>query len=470
MLRPPKQPARCCVTAQTSPAQPASHPIDRLYRAAAGNRMLAVVLVVTALALLLSLLLPQAPPETAQQSTARWLAETSARYGGFGGILQAAGLFDLRNSPWLRGLLGLLAFILLLRLGLAAAEAWQRLRRPDPAATALFAQRWPWQVDVAMAGNAATAAAELADDLRSEGWRVASAAGDQVVYLAAERSAWGVLAAPALYAGLLLALAGLWLGQSTGWVEPGIVLAPGQSVRLRQDDTLVLSALPAQDGFTVQRDGEPAVEKMFPAVGAARAAGVAVRRTGAGQALTVNARDAAGGAVPLQPVDRRGPAQESLTLVFDQPRAEQLFVAPASELVFSVVAFPALPERGFSGPTYLVQAFPAGQQTPIANQFIEGGANLAVGDAIYTLSAGRFVVVEVSRNPGLPVIIAGCALALFAVALALWRPAGRLAITVQNQRHGAGITTRLQASPLWRQAQPWLAAWAATYSREGQHP
>lgn len=470
MLRPPKHPPRCSVTAQTSPAQPTTHSIDRLYRIAAGDRMLAGVLALTALALLLSLVLPQAPPESAQQSSARWLAETAGRYGGFGAAMQAAGLFDLWHSLWLRALLGLLAFILLLRLGLAAAEAWQRLRRPDPAQAALHVQRWPWRADVAVADDAPTAAAELGDDLRSEGWRVASAASEQATHLVAERSRAGVLAAPLFYLGLLAVLAGLWLGQWAGWREAGVILAPGQPVRLSQDDNLVLALQAEQDSLLVQRDGGQAQERSLAALGAANAAGVWIRRTGSGQALIVSAQDLAGAVVPLQAVERRGPPQGALTLVFDQPRAEQVFLAPSSQLVFSVVAFPALPEQGFSGPAYLVQAFPADQQAPITNQFIQGDANLAIGDTIYTLSAGRFMVVEVSRNPGLPVIIAGVALALLAAGLALWRPAGRLAVTVQSQRHGASVSASLQASPLWRQAQPWLAAWAATYSREGQHP
>jgi hypothetical protein len=252
----------------------------------------------------------------------------------------------------------------------------------------------------------------------------------------------------------------------------GIVLAPGQSVRLSQDDTLVLAAPPAPanspvDDVRVQRDGQPAVEAAFSFFGTARASGVAIRRTGVGQALSVTASDASGSPLPLQPVDRRNPPQGLLTLVFDQPRSEQLFLAPANELVFSVVAFPALPERGFSGPAFLVQAFPSGQQQPIANQFIEGNADLVIGDAIYSLAAGRYVIVEVSRNPGLPVIALGGIVALIAALLALWRPAGRLSLTVQRQRHGAEVTARLQASPFWRQASQWLAAWTTTYRREG---
>lgn len=461
--------------AQTTSPAPAVHPLDRLYRFAASDRVLAVVLGLTAVALLLGVLLPQAPPATAQQSTERWLAETASRYGSLGGAMQAAGLFDLWRSPWLQALLAALAFCLLLRLGLAAGDAWRRLRRPDPTAAAGEALRWPLHADVALDGDAEAAAAELAEDLHSEGWRVAQTAGGATAQVVAERSAVGVLAVPLFYLGLLAALAGLWLGQQAGWREAGLVLAPGQPVRLTEDDTLVVSSQPAPAGevadtFLVQRDGQPAQETTFSVLGASRAAGVSIRRTGDGQALTVSARDGTGAAVLLQPLDRSGPPQSSLTLVFDQPRAEQLFAAPASELVFSVVAFPALPERGFSGPTFLVQAFPAGQQAPIANQFIQDGADLAIGDAIYTLTAGRFVTVEVSRNPGLPVAVAGAVLALMAALLALWRPAGRLSLAILRQRHGVQVDARLHASPFWRQAPQWLNAWTTTYRAKDDLP
>jgi hypothetical protein len=438
---------------------------------AASDRVLAAVLGLTALALLLVELLPQAPSSSVQQNPERWLAETASRYGSLGRLMQGAGLFDMQHSPWLLALLALLAFVLLLRLGLAVGDAWQRLRRVDPAATARAAQRWPLHAEVSLVGAVETLAAELTHDLHSEGWRVASVADGDTVHASAERSIWGVLATPLFYLGLLAALAGLWLGQQTGWREVDVTLAPGQPVRLSQDDTLVLTAqlepaASAVERILIQRDGQPAEERVFAWLGAARAAGVSVRRTGEGQVLSVSGRDAAGNAALLQPVDRSGPPQRSLMLVFDQPRAEQLFLAPDSEMVFSVVAFPALPERGFDGPTFLVQAFLAGQQAPIANQFIQDGVELAIDEVVYTLTTGRFVIVEVSRNPGLPLTLAGVALALAAAWLAIWRPAGQLALTVGRQRAGARVAVRLNAARFWRHAPQWLAAWSTTYSRE----
>ncbi|MEI2691454.1 MAG: cytochrome c biogenesis protein ResB [Anaerolineae bacterium] len=154
-------------------------------------------------------------------------------------------------------------------MGLAANDARQRLRQPDPAAVANLAPRWPLQAVVSLTTNVDLAAAELAENLRSEGWRVKSVMTGDAGYAVAERSIWGVLAAPLLALGLLLVLAGLWLGQWAGWREAGIVLAPGQPVRLSQDDSLVLAARPdgAVDGVVVQRNGQPAIDRAFTAWG-----------------------------------------------------------------------------------------------------------------------------------------------------------------------------------------------------------
>ena len=448
---------------------PTAHPIDRLYRAAASDRLLIGVLAVAALASLLSLLLPQAPAPTAQESTARWLAETASRYGALGGVMQTLGLFDVSHSLVWRLLLAALTLIGLLRFGLAAEEAWSRLRAGDPARWLAQAQRWPLRAQVAADADAARVMAEAAEDLRNEGWRVIQpAAGAATPLMIAERSRAGVIAAPLFYLGMVAVLAGLWLGQWRGWRETAISLPPDQPVHLSHDSSLTLRAEsgPAAGAETIwlQRDGGPALQKSFSFAGLLYGAGVWVRRTGAGQALTVTASSAAGDALSLQPVDRRSAAQTELTLSFDQPRAEQLFLVPAREVVFSVVAFPALPERGFDGPAFLVQAFAANQREPVTNQFVEGNAQLTVGDDLYSLSAGRTVTVEVSRRPGLPAAALGLLAMLAGAMLALRRPAGRLVLAVQPQRRTPELIAALRPSLFWRQAAQWLAVWASAYS------
>ncbi len=394
------------MTAQTSPLVPSPNPIDRLYRLVASDRVLGVLFVLLALSVLAGMLLPQAPSNLAQSdTTARWLAETSSRYGSMGGVLQSAGLFDLWHSAWFRGLVAVVAFILLLRLGLAIGDAVKRLRNPDAAAAVEEAWRWPLHVTIELDRDSASAVAELSEDLLSEGWRIVSAETVSGAVIVAERSPWGLVAIPLVYAGVLLALAGLWLGQLTGWREGDVALLPGQPVSLRHDSRLSIG-LAGEDASSgtliVQSNGATPVSGVFSPAGRARLAGLTIRRTGQGQALAVSMRDELGQALQLQSSDQPSPTQPSIDLIFDQPRAEQVFFVPARQLVVSVVAFPALPERGFAGPTFLVQAFQTGQREPVFNQFVEGDTDLTIAGDALQLRSGPLVIVEISRNPAAP--------------------------------------------------------------------
>ena len=469
------------MTAQTSPLVPSPNPIDRLYRLVVGDRVLGALLVLLALSVAAGMLLPQAPSNLApSETTARWLAETSSRYGSLGGVLQSAGLFDLWHSDWFRGLVAVVAFVLLLRLGLAIGDASKRLRNPDPAAVVKEARRWPLHATIELDADSASVVAELSEVLFSEGWRIAQAESVSGAVIVAERSPWGLVAIPLFYAGILLALAGLWLGQLVGWSESDVALLPGQPVFLRHDQGLAISLAGEDAGagmLTVQSNEGATVSGEFSPTGRAHLSGLTIRRTGQGQALAVSVRDKLGQTLQLQSSDQPSPAQPALDLVFDQPRAEQVFFVPARQLVVSVVAFPALPERGFAGPTFLVQAFRTGQREPVFNQFVEGDADLTVAGDSLQLRGGPLVTVEIGRNPAAPLVVAGLVLAVAGLLLVLWRPAGRLALSLQSTpkvparsalastHHGVSVDVSLQPSPAWRQAGRWLLAWTSTYGR-----
>lgn len=463
---------------------PSPHPVDRLYRRMMGDRVLGALIVLLAVAVVLGLFLPQAPATLADpDAMGRWLAETSNRYGSLGSILQSAGLFDLWHSLWFRALVAGLAFILLLRFGFALGDAIKRLHRPDPLAAVAEARRWPLHATIELHQALASTSAELVDDLRSEGWRVTSVDSDSNATIVAERSRWGLAAIPVFYAGLLLVLAGLWLGQLLGWREGNLALLPGRPVLLQHNSQMSISLVDEGTGgdtVVVQSsDGTLATGALSDA-GRTRLAGLTIHRTSQGQSLAVSAQDQDGTPLQLQSSDQPSRAQTSLNLVFDQPRAEQVFFVPGRELVVSVVAFPALPERGFTGPTFLVQAFQPGQREPVFNQFVEGDAELTVGDDRFQLHSGRLISVEVSRNPAAPLVAAGLGLVLFGLIVALWRPAGRLALSVRqpasSPAHGGkkggsthvSVDVGLQPAPLWREANRWLLAWTSAYDTREQ--
>lgn len=462
------------VPVQSAPATPANteHPIDRLYRVLASNRLLLVVAALVVVALLASLLLPQLPADRGEpDAAARWLAETAAQYGAPGELMAGAGLFNLWHSLWFQALAGLLAFILLLRLGLAIGNALRRLRNPDPQSAAAETQRWPLHVAVRLEPD--VTGAGLQEDLANEGWRVVSAGEGDATQVVAERSRVGVIAPILVYSGLLVVLASLWLGQLVGWQESAITLAPGETVALANRPGSLLSASLGADGALteVTISGSTGVSQTvsFSAGGAARAGGLALRQRAQGPALMVGANGSDGIALQLQRMEAQSTPAPSLTLVFDQPRSEQVFLLPDRQLVFSIVSFPALPERGFAGPTFLVQAFRAGQRDPVLNEFVEGDASMGVGDDTLLLRSGQFVTVDVSYDPARPLIWLGIALAALGILLALWRPAGRLSLSVQRQRGQVAVQASLDPAWSWRAASRWLTAWAATYGIVPEH-
>jgi hypothetical protein len=442
--------------------------------------VLGVLVALLTLSALAGVAFPQVPSTLIEPDAAsRWLAETSVRYGALGDFLRSIGLFDLWHSMWFRGILAGLAFVLLLRSGLAIGEMAGRLRQVDPIVAAAEARRWPLHTSVELQGDTPAAASELSEDLHSEGWRVVRIESDASTVIVAERSPLGLVAPVLFYGGLLLILTSLWVGQLTGWRESNVVLLPGRPASLLHDSrvSISLASLDAETGELIVRSGAgDAVTRSFSPSGRARLGAVTIHRTGQGQALAVGVSDQNGQALQLQSSDQLSPPQASLDLVFDQPRSEQVFFVPARELVVSVVAFPALPERGFAGPTFLVQAFRTGQREPVFNQFVEGDANLAVADAVLQLRTGSMMIVEVSRAPAMPLAVAGGALALIGLVLAIWRPTGRLVLSVRSAPEGSGRTratdsrctvsvdVSLLPSLIWRQAGRWLLAWTGTYT------
>ncbi|MEA3337473.1 MAG: hypothetical protein U9R25_16355 [Chloroflexota bacterium] len=456
------------MTNHGSVQSPKPNLIDRLYRLFVSDQLLALVLGLLALTLLAILLLPQLPRGTSKaDATARWMADTSARFGSIGPMFRDSGLFDLRQSPWLWILAALLAFILLLRFGQAMSEAIERFGGQDPTATASEAREWSLQAGFMPAGDLDTTVAELEEDLQNEGWQVRSVLATDVADLGAERNRWGLFASPLIYLGLFAILASLWLNQVLGWQEPNLVLVPGQWTRLvSRSDLQVSLEMPDQNGPAVlvrEKDAAPASQPITDR-GVAHVAGLTIKRAGEGQALTVAAQTAEGSPLQLQPLEQQSTYQSSLRLVFEQPRAERVFLVPARQLAFSIVAFPALPERGFAGPTFLVQAFEVGQPEPIYNQFVDSNTQITIGDDVYHLRTGRFMTVGVSSDPGFPLMAGSCLLVLAGLLLSLWRPAGRLHMHIQTQRAGSQrVDAGLDPSRSWRQAARWFAAWAATY-------
>ena len=252
--------------------------------------------------------------------------------------------------------------------------------------------------------------------------------------------------------------------------EAGLVLLPNAPTALSQGQYASLT-LASNDGLaTVEalRTDGTALSRDLSTTGVARFPGITVRQAGEGLALAVTAQDQEGQLLQMRSLEEGGSGQTTLNLVFDQPRAERTFLVLDRELAFSVVAFPALPERGFSGPTFLIQAIGIGQREPILNEFLQSSTSLQVGQDTYDLAVEHYAVIEVSHQPGSFLVVLGALIAGVGLALSLWRPAGHLYVRLTLSRGRVETEARLQPSPSWRQGGRWLSAWATTYEGQGE--
>lgn len=102
---------------QTPSAPGRRDPWRLVWQTAAGDGLLAILLLAVAVGLLATAWLPQTPATTSNPAAyALWLSETQSRFGKATQAVQALGLFDVAHSFGFRTLLALLGGVLLVRL------------------------------------------------------------------------------------------------------------------------------------------------------------------------------------------------------------------------------------------------------------------------------------------------------------------------------------------------------------------
>lgn len=209
------------------------------------------VAVPVALYLLAGWILPQMPGQYVGNPTqaTRWLLEIESQYPGWGRLLAGLGLFNVLHSPVFRLLMAALTLLLLVQVGDSLA-VWQRARLlkarlptetgkagealPVPGPGPIHRRRWIQPGDTE---TLAASASRCLDVLAASTGRLARFLEIQRAQIDRERrwliqfADWTALARGVTPAGLVLALAGLWMGINLGWSVQATDLAPGEEVR-----------------------------------------------------------------------------------------------------------------------------------------------------------------------------------------------------------------------------------------------
>jgi cytochrome c biogenesis protein ResB len=407
--------------------------LDGLWRAGSSASALIGLSALLTATLIVAAIFPQQPGGLEPAAAQQWLLTTATSYRSFGPLLRALGAFNVFEGTWIRILLAVFAYLLLLRLADQGRAVWHMLRRTPalpPLPTGLPAQ------EVTLPAPLGLALARVQDVLRRRFHTVIVESTPAQGQIYAERRRCGAVGPLLIYLGLLGLLLGLLIQDVAGWQMADIALAPAGHTTLARGGRLqiTLDGIAGPESVEDPRQGDAvSTVTLTQADGhsctvhighsrTARCGNLWIVQRATGPALAVSARDGAGRGLMLQSLAPGGEVSAEIHLLFRQTQTEQAFAEPTRNIAFRVVSYTALPEREINAPVFLVEAYRGDNPDPLLSQLVQDTATIALDDVVYTLQRDRHAVFEVAYLPGLWLLLFGGLLILAGAILALgWR-------------------------------------------------
>ncbi len=374
---------RDMMTSESSEPRPAATLFDGVWRVFADLRVTLALLMLGAALLVLLILFPTV-------------------MGGVG-------------RPALRVVLALLAFSLALRLALHVERAARlragRYMSPDPGL--------PAEV-VALDGSPEGARARAGQALTDAYDRVIVEEEALTRFWGVRRSS-GMIGPILAAAGALVILLGLLVNATWGQITRDLQLFEGAPPVAAGDAGLNLG-LTDGPALAIERPGRAAAYFAAAPLRPALSGFSWIYPRSGGPTLQVSATDGAGQAMALLALESETTTSGSLMLPFRANQTEQTFTAPEQGLVFRAVSYPALPERGFAGPVFLVEAYREGAPQAALSELVEDRGDLIVDGTTYALRRGRYVTADVAYAPGWPLLALGGLTTLAGLAVVFFLP------------------------------------------------
>src|SRR5919107_286514 len=326
-----------------------------------------------------------------------------------------------------------------------APGIWQAIAQPSVTTTHGFLRNAEVSVLFAAQMPADALAQQLELALRGNQYRTLAQERNGEIHLYADRWRLSRLATFPFHLALIMILAGGIVGAAWGfrdnefYIPEGSVreLGHGTGLDVRLDDFSEVyredgTALAYRSDITVMRDGQPIQSGSMTVNNPLTFGNIVFYQSGFGQAVALKIEDSAGqvlfdDALPL------GPFQSRLNP--DAPAA-RMDLLPAG-VALSVVApdedlanAPELDTLQLRPGEMFFMIRPLGADSPIAQPIgatVRQGESIQLGDLSLTfVRERRFSVLQVARNPGIPLIIAASVLLVGGLAITFYFPHRRV--------------------------------------------
>jgi hypothetical protein len=411
-------------------------PLSLVWRFFAAPSTLLILTAILAAALIVSQVVPQIPPEAADDPRA-WLAGQPGVLGWSNGLLQALGLFDLYHAAWFHLLLALIGLALLVWAVETAEIGWRTGRGRWQAAHLGDVSLWgrqPLQARLSSSLAPGDVQARL-DRVLAEGrYRRTEVSGSPAAGLVASRRAAAWWAQAVSFAALILALLGVaalaiwgWEGKdwrpATGeyWVvghgtpytvrldafAPAAQAGAGAAAARYESRLTWLEAdRPLQE--VAVSDGRPVTWR-----------GLTLRQVGITPAVTVRGSKQAGGPLLFQSAEEVANPAEEITIAFQSAGAQHLVLLPNEDrfLLFS------LSQEGTGArPSVRVDLLggPEGERQTLG--VLQASDTLQVDNLSINVALAVRPVLRVDHRPGMALVVGGLVLAVLALAVGWLAP------------------------------------------------
>src|SRR5829696_6159723 len=408
--------------------------VDRVWRFFCSVRAAVVEIAILAVLVLLGTLRGSSVP----RSIADLLPITTP-------VIDAWYAWDVFRSLPFAGILTILAVAIAVCTINRAPGIWQAIAHPTVSTTHGFLRNAETSAVFATPIPSYTFASQLETALRSRRYRVLSEERNGEIHLYADRWQLSRLATFPFHLALIMILAGGIVGATWGfrenefYIPEGSVreLGYGTGLAVRLDDFSEVyredgTALVYRSDVTLMRDGEP-VESGSLAVNNPLTFGdIVFYQSGFGQAVALRVENSAGqvlfdDALPLGPFQSRLNPDSPAARMDLLPAGVALSVIAPDENPANAPELDTLQLR--PGEMYFMIR-PLGADSPIAQPIganITQGESIQLGDLSLTfVRERRFSVLQVARNPGIPLFIAASVLLVGGLAITFYFPHRRV--------------------------------------------
>jgi hypothetical protein len=338
------------------------------------------------------------------------------------GVVSTGGLpsFSFYPSLWLRLLLALIAFTLILRLA-DRLEVARHLASHLQRARTLYAHEsngdgsLPRPAEPLSDSNVREIVKAFPGGRLYRVWQTTEANCD-VTYV--ERLRFAIWGDVALHLGCLVIIAGLFVSGQWGWHESGIALARGETQSITHApgyDLTLLQSTPA-----TARGHESRLSLSLPKGGSrlgSVAAAVpwlawplAIFQIDSGPALRLAISSVEGKPLQLQPLAQKSPPSESVALKFAGPQDDASVAVPALSLTVRIDRYASLPEEGYWMPVFLIQAYQGSQSTPLFSRYVWADQTYTWQGNEYKMTLEDYVIFAAASDPGWVVVAVGLVL------------------------------------------------------------